>query len=316
MRYLVAALAALVVVNGAAASKPATNGLVFTPGASPTLAMAEASFRAHAAQLRKDWLAAGNPDLPTSHPSILGGRILTPTINVERQLAAPAIQVGFESSSSGLESVSFLFRSTTTDQWIQSTYTVPSSHPAMTHGTLTIQAPNQSDWAGNPNPGVFGPFTAPGTWMLQQIDIADRDGGSGGVGCSFLSCAIHVINHISPDVTPPMVIAGRVLTPTVSLGRRTPSFGVEMTVADNLSGVANGILLISDPNNRGPAYFDLNATAAPVREGKVRLFQSVAGGPAGTWTIVGVVLYDAAGNVLDDHDVQSLFGTTTFTVTD
>jgi len=325
MRYLCATLAALLVASGAAVSKPAANGFVLTPGVSPAAAMAEMSMQARAAKLRKAWLAAGNANVPVTAPVLRGGSILTPTVDVTRPPSAPAVVIRYKASAAGLAAVELDWNSPTTDQWMTSTYYVPPGRPAMTHGDLIIQAPSSigagSEFASN-GAGTFGPYAAPGVWTLWQISIVDRDGGNVGYGPTSLEqlfpvTNITVKNRRMPDVTPPSVISGRVLTPSVSLSSPTPSFGVELKVADDLSGAQNAFVTV-ESNTNGKTLQQKNPTSAPIRRGEMTAYTSVAGGPTGEWTILGFGVYDAAGNLFQDAnpaDIQALFGTTTFTVT-
>jgi hypothetical protein len=129
---------------------------------------------------------------------------------------------------------------------------------------------------------------------------------------------ITVVNNGPVDITPPVVTAGQVLTPTVSLSSPDPTFEATLTGSDDISGVDQAFVIVQPP---GGSFGQVNQVPVPVPSlsGTYTAYSSIfSGQPTGTWSITGYELCDIAGNCYADTnaaDVQTLFGTTSFTVT-
>ncbi len=132
----------------------------------------------------------------------------------------------------------------------------------------------------------------------------------------FPSLTIQVTNNGSPDITAPMVSAGRVLTPTVHLSSANPVFGASLTVSDDISGVQYGVIGVDPPSGSG--LIAHQGGSAPVLNGTIKVYAYLNGSaPTGTWSITQFGACDVAGNCSSDtnpSDIQALFGTTTFQV--
>jgi hypothetical protein len=291
------------------------------PGESPQFALLRSQAEARAAQLRAAWIGAGH-SIPTSAPVITSGKILTPTIKTTVAPAAPKFSVTFNGSTR-LSSVEAVFSSKSTAQELEVEYSTPEGALAPTSGTIVIQQP------GRPisffSPENFTLYSAPGTWTLSYLLIADTAGNTNVYDESQIATlfgganTITVTNPASPDTAAPIVSAGTILTPTVHIKSATPSFGAQLTVSDNLSGAFFSCVFIEAPGATTSSCYD-NFSPAPTLSGNLRTWDYIGStGKTGTWTITGYEVCDAATNCLlvfnNASAVQALFGTTTFTVT-
>jgi hypothetical protein len=91
-----------------------------------------------------------------------------------------------------------------------------------------------------------------------------------------------------------------------------------LTGTDNVSGLFLALVVIVPPGSQF-GYVEIVPNPIPTRSGKIKAYSPVySGQPTGSWAISGYELCDVAGNCLTDtnaSDVQALFGTTSFTVT-
>jgi len=283
------------------------------PGVTPMLATMQARAALHATDLKRAWLAAGHPATSTL-PTISSGKILTPTVDVQTAPAAPAISVTFKTGAAGLESIYAYFYPSTSGGSFTEEYSVPYQSKGPTKGTIAMQS------------GHFSLYAAPGNWTLSYLYIYDQAGNATYYGPSqlaslFPSVAIAVTNNGTTDANPPTVSAGAILTPKVSLSSAHPTFDVSLTLADDVSGVAETVIFLTPPGVSGGCGYN-NYPPSPVLSGTITNYGSLAcfGTPStGTWTIDGYLVCDAAGNCLDDQspaDVKALFGKNTFKVID
>jgi hypothetical protein len=287
----------------------------------PGMSAAESQFleivKTQAAQRREAWIASGQLP-PIIQPQITSGKILTPTLNVEKAPAAPELSVTFTTGSAGVGGIDAVFVSASTSQILYSNYN-PTSWP--TQGTVAFLTPTGS-YLGLYSGGALGLYAAPGTWSLLELSISDRAGNyivytQSQLAAIFPSLTITVTNPLKPDTTAPVVSAGKILTPVVHLSSANKDFAVNLTVSDDLSGVFQKCVYVTSPSNAGP-FCDKSFTASPVVNGSVNAYFDLAGMAKGTWTISGYFVCDVAGNCKQDlnaTDVKNLFGTTTFTVT-
>ncbi len=281
---------------------------------SPQQAQTLSRLEARAAVLRRAWLASGHK-APAAGPAVISGILLTPNLDVDKAPAAPDISVNFQAAA-GLSFISACFTSNTTTQTSCTVYEVPFGLSGPTGGKLRIRQP-----AGGG--GSLNLYAAPGAWSLTDLFLADMSGAVVNYNQSQIptlfpgGSTINVTNIRTPDTSPPVITAGKVLTPVVSLSSANPGFGVQLTVSDNLSGVGQLCIEVSDPNGGG---YLCDATLPPSpRSGKVETAVYIGNSvPTGTWKITYYSVCDVAGNCISDNnpaDIQSLFGTTTFTVT-
>jgi hypothetical protein len=287
--------------------------LMLAPGQSHEFAAMEARAKAKSQALRRAWLAAGHtlPEASTG-PAILSGAIRTPSIDVDRPPATPEISVKYKTGPSGLDFVDLYFYSNTTSQYEYIGYSPDYYAPVTTHGTLTYE----------PTYDRFSLYAAPGDWTLSYAYIYDRAGNytfydATQLAALFPSVTISVTSHYA-DTVNPTVSAGKLLTPKISLSSSSPVFAASLTAADNDSGVAY-IYIDVEPPGGSYGYSSYGSPPVPLKSGTITSYLSLENMPTGTWTIYGYEACDAAGNCLFDGetaDIQALFGTTTFTVTD
>ena len=307
------ACAALCLGSNIALAQTAPQRIVY-PGMSPQLSMIKTRVEARAAALRQAWLTSGNPRTTTA-PAIVSGKLLTPTLDVTVAPAAPQISVKFTTGPAGLSYIIAYFYSDTSGQSRYAEYYAPGDvdAPSPTKGTLKIEEP-----VG----GALGLYSAAGSWTLETIYIADAAGNftaydEDQLSSLFPSLNITVTNSGTPDTQNPVIAAGKILTPTVKLSSAYPSFRTQLTVSDNLSGVASVCVFVQEPG-AGGGFCNDGVPPSPILNGTIDGDTILKGDPVGTWTIFGYQICDVAGNCVFDTsptDVQALFGTTTFNVT-
>ena len=269
-----------------------------------------------AAALRAQWAAHPLPH-QMIEPSLASGEILTPEINVAVAPGTPTIRLNIKPGSVGLFLIQGSLTSPNGQQSVSFQAQQPQYPPNPTRESLTIQVTSTFSNQG------FGFYTEPGAWTLSNISLLAMDGTSVfysayQLAALFPSIKVKVRNHGTPDVTPPTIKSGTVLTPSISLSSPEPYFAAKFKVADNTSGVANLSMNFTAPNGAFGygAYIEL---LAPVNKGKIiaaMLFQP--GSPTGTYTIASLDACDVAGNCVSDTlpaEIQAILGTTTFQVT-
>lgn len=312
LRSLLACVA-LCVSSGFADAQESSHRLLVYPGMSPQLSSIRARVEARGEALRQAWLSSGHPPTTTT-PTIVSGKILTPTLNVIMAPAAPQISVKFQTGPAGLSYIEAYYVSDSSGQVRYATYYAPGDvdAPSPTKGTLKIEQA-----VG----GALGLYSAAGSWTLETLTIQDAAGNyaaySGSALASlFPSLNFTVTNSGTPDTQNPVINAGKILTPTVKLSSAHPSFRTSLTVSDNLSGVASVCVFVQEPGSGG-GFCDDGTPPSPLLSGTVQGDTILKGDPTGTWTIYGYQICDVAGNCVFDtsaSDIQALFGTTTFAV--
>jgi len=278
---------------------------VMTPQAGQGLAQARA--RAEA------WARSGKAH-PAAAPAIISGSVAIATVNVAKSPATPAIRIKF--TAPGIfNSVSLTFQSPTGAQWYTTNYGYPP--PVAKSGTIEFQS-------------VFGPmsiFAEAGAWTLLSGTICDLNNNCTNYNATQLAAlftngvSMTVINPGKQDLTPPVIVSGTIVTPSVSASASYPFFEVKLKVTDNLSGVGDLYITLQEPD--GTPYGN-NGSANSILPEPV-LNGSAAGGvllaatvPTGTWTIAMVQACDLAANCTGYNtpaQIQALLGTNTFTVT-
>jgi hypothetical protein len=272
-----------------------------------------ASVQAKANQLRQAWLAAGHSaEEAQTPPVITSGRILTPTINVQTAPATPKTQIQFKTFSADLAFVYVEYCSSKSVQLLAINYATAEGAPVGDSNPLTIE-PAQS---------AFNLYSAPGVWTLFSIIIIDQAGNETAYGFQqlstmFPSTTINVVNAGTPDITPPVILSGKISTPVVTLSGPHPAFGVSLTISDDLSGVGYANVYVFGPTN---LYERPSSIPVAIKHGVVTAWDYLgpsSGAVPGTYRVETVQICDVAGNCVNHSDpsyLQSLFGTTTFTV--
>ena len=198
------------------------------------------------------------------------------------------------------------------------TYTTSAGVPPLTKGTLKLQRVG-----GAFGQGGFNLYSAPGPWTLTALSIFDEAGNGtrysqDQLAGLFPSLTVNVTNVGTPDTAVPLISPGKLLTPEVSLGSASPTFDVSMAVSDDISGVQFGEVSVAPPDNSSGRSAQ-NSGPSPILNGNLRVFVPMNGATVtGQWKILQFGSCDVAGNCSFDNnpaDVQSLFGTTTFQVT-
>ncbi len=250
-------------------------------------------------------------------PSLRAGSILTPNINVTVAPGTPRIMLDIDPGNVGLSAIEIEMASPDNVQFVLSTAFQPPYPPVPKHEKLTVQV--SSPFA---NQG-FGFYSEPGAWTLSEIVLVPKTGNpvsySGSqLAALFPSIVINVTNPGTPDVTPPKIGHGKVLTPTVSLSSASPYFAARLKVSDSNSGVSNIYMSFNAPDGSF-GYGAYSTILSPVNKGSViasMMFQPTA--PTGTYTIASLSVCDVANNCAEEtapEDIQKTLGTTTFQVT-
>lgn len=321
LRNLAAAAAALASLNtapGARAEAAATQvltpqGMVsLTPGGTMEAARRDAATDRRIAALKATWAAnhaGAAPQIAFPAPRILGGDVLSDTLEVGVPTSVPTIQFNFQTGAPGLSSAQFVFTSPNGNASLALTY---YGGALIKKGPITMSGQTSLPY-----------FTQPGTWTLTSAVIADTAGDftkydEAQLADIFLNPSLTMVNPGPVDATPPVVTKGKVLTPAVSLSSPAPQFLASLTASDDLSGVQYGFVIIQAP---GASYGQTQQVTAPLafKSGTIEVAAPLfAGSAPGIYGITGFQVCDVALNCFltqSSADVQKLFGTTTFTVT-
>ncbi len=286
--------------------------IMLSRGESPALAMMQARVQARAAKLRSAWKAAGHAEPEAAvAPEIVSGSILTSSLNVDLPGAAPKATVTYKTGASSLSYVELYFYSNNSSQVYYLSYDPYYYATASTHGTATF--------SGYAYP--LGLYSAAGTWTLGFAYVVDYAGNytyynSTQLATLFSKLTFNVTSRYQ-DIVNPTISAGKVLTSTVSESAKNPVFKLSITAADHGSGLGSVFALV-EPPGAGYGYEVYGDTALPAATATIPGSLYMSGLPTGTWTIYGYGACAVAGNCLYDYnsaDVQALFGTTSFTVT-
>jgi hypothetical protein len=301
---LVGVLGALAAA-GAAGDEPGLARSALPQGRPRSVIMAQARDRAAALVLAH----GAAPRLAA--PAILSGKIVSAVLNVAKAPALPAFSIRY-TAPGAIDYISFGFFSPSGQVYAGIfTFYAPSERS----GTLNVSEPDYQ----------LSLFSEPGVWTLSYVDIVDYDGSyafysTAALGTVFPSQTMRVINAVAPDVAPPAVLSGRILTPKVNAAGAFPWFEAVVVASDNLSGYDYIDLLLQEPN--GDVGYPASAYAsAPARNGAMVVgedLSDITGSGLGTWTITGYQACDLANNCVTDTnaaDVKKLFGTVTFEVT-
>lgn len=313
---LVAALAALPLSANAAppfgdAATPAH--IRVAHGQSIQAAIQQAKFAAWIGALRAGHIAPSGshrPDVKDRQPEITGGSVISTTLTVGVAGSIPDVKIGYKTGPSGLEGVTLVFVSPNGNESLAVSY---SPQDLSTHGTVEVQQPGTPPY-----------YTQPGQWQLVAAYMADYAGDfvsytQAQLAALFPVPYITFVNNGPVDITPPTVTSGAILTPTVSLSSPVPVFEATLTGMDDVSGLYQPYVGVEPP---GGSYSQVDQAPMPfpLLKGTGTAYSTLfTGQPTGTWSIAFYAFCDLAGNCLSDtnaQDVQNLFGTTTFQVTD
>jgi hypothetical protein len=270
------------------------------------MAYLQRTMGAHAAPV----LRAGHT--PASPPAIVSGKILSSTLDVTKAPAAAKLR--FKYTSPGyLEGGYFEFVSPSGYQYYYTSFY--DGFPSSKGGSATIQE----------GYNALGLYAEAGPWTLTYAYIYDFDETYAEYTASqlaglFPSVTMNVVNHGKPDGVAPTVSSGKLLTPKVKLNAKLPVFKAQLTASDKISGVTT-LYLYLEPPSEDYYYLAEGTIPVPVYDGSITtgidlgLYDNV---PTGTWTIFAYYICDGANICFEDDssaDIKSLFGTTTFDVT-
>lgn len=323
VRSVIFACACACSLAAVASAQETVTRVELSPGESLTRTLVRSEIEARSAQLRADWVASGEKALAAA-PVIEAGSILTPSLNPTTAPATPKISITFQAAA-GLNYLLAEFTQSPTGQAIYAQYALPKGEPAAQSGAVLIGAPGAFV-------GLFNAlwwdsvwlYSAPGTWTLSQLFICDNAGTCTSYSESQIASlfrnanTITVTNSAKPDVQAPLVTGGKLLTPTVKRSSANPAFGASLYVSDDISGVSQLSVCIKAPGS-STSECEVNRLPVPTLSGNRQTWDYIGSNAAtGTWSITEYDVCDVAGNCLDDKnasDIQNLFGTTTFTVT-
>jgi hypothetical protein len=265
--------------------------------------------------------ACDSPPKP-GDPVITKGAFVHSVVNVAVAPGQPELALTYTVGPSGLGTIVYDFASATTEQTL--TVFAEFGNTAPASGTVDLLSLYSGSDAIFGNTGGFTPYAAPGIWNLSEISIYDNADHctyyeSGSVKTFMPHPGITVVNHVAPDTTPPTVSAAEILTTNIKLSAAHPFLRVNMTVADNLSGVQ---LAGATFSNAAQTYTiqTFSSLVAPVRNNVMETgYELDSSVPTGTYTVTGIEACDVPGNCFDlgqGTELANIFGgKTSFTVT-
>ncbi|HEY1963099.1 MAG TPA: hypothetical protein VGG69_11820 [Rhizomicrobium sp.] len=299
----------------------------------PRAQMIQTETQLHAGEIRRAWIASGHqaPPAVVTTCEITSGKIVGTNLNVNIPPAAPKLQISFQNCpTAGFSRIYAWFYAPTSQQQLSTSYEPFYLLPPVKHGIATFQVVGEP--YGN---GAFNPYSEAGEWTLKYINIYDNTGNFRQYGPTDLAglfpsgVQVHLTNNQKPDIAAPLFTSGAVLTPKVSLSSSWPAFGVSLGVSDNAAGVKYTQITVCPPTGGSScagAIGFYEYLGAPLLTGTIKNYDYLCNQsthdcssvPKGTWTIYGYYACDMAfncGGSTNAADVQSLFGTTTFKVT-
>lgn len=247
---------------------------------------------------------------------ITAGQLVTTSLNVAKQPAAPEISVTYQNCNPGLLQIDAYFLSSSTPvQRLETSFNLGSvKAPPSTQGTIKFkQIGSQYGF------GQFNPYSAAGTWTLTDIYIRDlatvyTHYDQAALTPLFNTLTLNLTNNGKPDTTAPLITSGELLTPTVSINSH-PYFFANLGLSDDVSGVVSAYVAVRPPGNGSPVTY-YKYLPLPLKKGTVKAFDYLGKQTVtGTWTIYSVFACDVAHNctyITSPTDIQNLFGTTTF----
>ena len=285
-----AALLWLACLSDVSAGQPQGLRTASDPAGAQTPAEVRLQIDRQGAELRAAARASSDATLAddATAPELLAAKIVNGRkFNVLSPPAAPTVQVEFSEDSSGLYYVYVQFISPSHNRYASRSYYSPIPQK---RGTLNVQL----------FPPAFNFYSEPGTWTLNEVYLQDRAGNGRYYQNADLSAVlsgspdIEVTNSRTPDVTPPDIDSGMVLTPMVG---KNGYFRVRFDSSDDISGVQYAYACFSSPSNTttecaaGAAYPDtFKLSVTTTGEGKFDHAE------AGTWTMSYAYVGDVAGN--------------------
>jgi len=305
-RIIEAAFMAATVSTAAFTPAPAETiqHLIIAPGQS----VQEAIQLARVNALRQTMAHHAQADATSVDPTISAGAIPQGRLVVGQATSIPAVKFTYQAATNGLNSATFSFTSPNGAATLSYTY---NPREYLTGGTVVFTPDSHAAF-----------YAQPGKWALTSALILDNQYNftqynQAQLAAIFTTPYLTVVNNGPVDITPPVVTAGKILTPKVSESSPVPLFKAQLTGTDDVSGIAYGLVVITAPGNN---FGQVDLVTAPYVK-KAETVNSFApvypGQPTGTWSISAYQMCDMAQNCFTDSsatDIQTLFGTNTFTV--
>jgi len=253
-------------------------------------------------------------------PVITKGTFVHSVVDVAVAPGQPELALTYTVGPSGLSEIIYNFASATTAQTLEVFAEFANTAPAS--GTVDLLSLYTGFDYGST--GGFTPYAAPGKWTLQQINMYDNAGHCAYYEANAINAIIPhpnitVVNHVAPDTTAPTVSAAEILTTNVKLSTAHPFLRVNMTVADNLSGVQFAGATFTNAAQTSTIETYPNSVA-PVQSGIMQSGEELdASTMPGTYTVTQIEVCDVPGNCLvlgQGTELANIFGgKTSFTVT-
>jgi hypothetical protein len=244
----------------------------------------------------------------TGDPFFKKASILTPTVNVAKAPGQPALDVTFETGASGLYYIEYYFEGPSPSN-AQSAHATVYFFNGLTSGTTKLRSLDTGFGAG------LNFYSAPGTWTLDLIVIGDNAGNCVDYAGAALKAlmpktTIEVVNAGTPDTTAPKIAAAKIATPIVSRSAASALVRVDLTMSDNLSGVAEATAYfeMAGENFLSPDVYP----PYPVLNGVVSAVEPINPSTAkGIYTVEEINVCDAASNcrsIEKSSELSTLFG--------
>lgn len=274
--------------------------------------------------LRAQWakrVERGSVPATGTEPSLVAGRVLTPSVDVTKAPDVPEVQLTFNTGTVGISGIQVELMSPSGNHALVAGINVPTYPPPS--GKLVIKSLLSSPFSN----GGLGLYAEPGTWVIAFIQFISQDGQVTFLGASQLAslfkgpASVGVVNPGTPDFTLPVAGHGTILTPTVSLSSAQPYAAVKLSATDNLSGVFTGDVGFSLPGNPSPttSFSVYGQFDAPLLKGTLILSDLLPSSlTTGAYTINSYYVCDYANNCLYDNTpagIAAHFDKTTITVT-
>ncbi len=275
----------------------------------PVMANGRPDIRAQAmttqAVLRAQWaerVRLGQAPATGTEPSLTGGRVLTPSVDVTKAPGLPELQLAFNTGTVGIANLQVELSSPSGSHNFFANIVLPSYPPPS--GKLVISAllAPEAVMSG------FGLYAEPGTWTVSAVELFSQDGqfiyyGGSQIAALFTGPAsVDVVNPGTPDTTQPVAGHGAILTPTVSLSNAQPYAAVKLSATDNLSGVSYGGVGFSLAENPSTTFSLSGQFDAPKPKGTLVLsYLLPSAQTTGQYSISSYFVCDYAANCLYDN---------------
>ncbi len=241
---------------------------------------------------------AASPQDGPPPPVISSIAILTPTVDVGRAPGQMRFAVTFTSKDTGLFGIGIVLRS-------------PSGRQHVKLGTATPLEPHSGTVeVGNGRP--LSLYSEPGLWTVTQVGAGNYQ-ASGSLTPAQIAAVLQgpgvtVVNHGPVDTEKPSLVAGRVVTPTVSRSTNGPGeVKIALDAADNLSGIASVTVTAHTGTDPKTGYIQMvNDSPSFLLHGEYGVSYYAPELAPATYTVTAIKLCDNARNCLDVSDPNAI----------